>query len=164
MSATSFQQLLTQLTEGAVEFVLIGGVAAGIHGSPYVTYVVDFCYDRSRENVDRLARALAPIHPTLREAPPDLPFRLDSATITAGLNFTLETDFGPLDLFGEVAPFGQYSETIRHSEIIELFGLPVRVLSLESLIKSKQAVGRRKDLLVLPELLALLELRKEPPA
>ena len=164
MSATGFEQLLTLLTEGRVEYVLIGGVAAAVHGSPYVTYDVDVCYDRSRENVEQLARTLAPIHPTLREAPIELPFRLDAATLTAGLNFTLDTDLGPLDLFGEVAPFGQFSQLINHSEMIELFGLHVRVLTLESLIQAKQTAGRRKDLLVIPELLALLELRKRPPA
>ena len=159
----SFEQLLRQLTEGSVEYVLIGGVAAAIHGSPYVTYDVDVCYDRSRENVERLARALAPLHPTLRGAPRDLPFRLEPATIAAGLNFTLDTDSGPLDLFGEVAPFGPFSRLVRHSESMELFGLQVRVLSLESLIQSKQTAGRRKDLLVLPELRALLELHTRPP-
>jgi predicted nucleotidyltransferase len=164
VSTTSFEQLLTRLTQGLVEYVLIGGVAAAIHGSAYVTYDFDVWYDRSMENVERLARALAPVHPTLREAPRELPFRLDAATIRAGLNFTLDTDLGPLDLFGEVAPFGQFSQVINHSEMMELFGLQVRVLSLESLIQAKQTAGRRKDLLVIPELLALLELRKRPPA
>ncbi len=151
------------MSEASVEYILIGGLAAIAHGSAYVTYDVDICYERSPANVERLCRALAPLRPTLRGAPKDLPFRFDPPTVLAGLNFTLETELGALDLFGEVAPFGQFPEVVEYSEIAELFGWRVRVLSLEALIRAKQAAGRSKDLLVIPELEALLELRKRPP-
>lgn len=162
MSATNFQQLITCLSEADVEYVLIGGLAAIAHGSAYVTYDVDVCYERSHANVERLCRALAPLHPALRGAPHDLPFRFDARTVLAGLNFTLDTDLGALDLLGEVTPFGPFVPVAAHSEIAELFGLRVRVLSLEALIRAKQAAGRRKDLLILPELEALLALRNRP--
>ncbi|MEK7785119.1 MAG: hypothetical protein AAB658_06795 [Chloroflexota bacterium] len=78
----------------------------------------------------------------------------------AGLNFTLDTDLGALDLLGEASPFGEFLQVIQHAEEAELFGYRVRVLSLEALIDAKRAAGRQKDLLVIPELEALLELRK----
>ena len=159
MSTTLFQQLITRLSEASVDYVLIGGIAAIVHGSAHVTYDVDVCYERSRANVERLCQALAPLHPTLREAPKDLPFRFDPLTVLAGLNFTLDTDLGALDLLGEVVPFGPFAYVVAHAEEAELFGLHVRVLSLEALIRAKQTAGRRKDLLILPELEALLELR-----
>ena len=44
--------------------------------------------------------------PYLRGAPPGLPFRWDDRTLKAGLNFTLTTTLGDLDLLGEVAGGG----------------------------------------------------------
>jgi hypothetical protein len=162
MSTTTFQQLIALLVEAKVEFVVIGGMAATVHGSAYVTYDVDVCYNRSAANIARLCQALATAHPLLRGVPKDVPFRLDAATVLAGLNFTLDTDLGALDLLGEVPPLGEFSQVAEHSETTELFGFPVRVLALDALIQAKRAVGRPKDLLVIPELEALLELRKRP--
>jgi hypothetical protein len=67
----------------------------------------------TRANQDRLATALAPLHARLRGAPPDLPFVLDARTLRSGLNFTLRTDAGDLDLFGELAGVGTYAECAR---------------------------------------------------
>src|SRR6266478_477932 len=72
------------LQRHGVEFMVIGGQAAALHGSPLPTYDIDLCYRRTGENLRRLAIALAEIHPSLRGAPPDLPFRLDAETIQAG--------------------------------------------------------------------------------
>jgi hypothetical protein len=163
MSATNFQRLVALMAEAEVEFVVIGGLAATVHGSAYVTYAVDVCYARSPQNVERLCRALATIHPRLRGVPQDVPFQFDPPTVLSGLNFTLDTDLGALDLLGEVSPLGEFPEVVNHSEVAELFGYRVRTLSLEALIQAKRAAGRPKDLLVIPELEALLELRKRPP-
>src|SRR5687767_4492919 len=80
-----------------VEFMVIGGQAAVLHGSPLPTLDIDLCYRRTAENLERLARALQDLHPTLRGAPPDLPFRLDAQSLALGANFTFTTDLGPLD-------------------------------------------------------------------
>jgi hypothetical protein len=58
---------------------------------------------------------------------------------------------------GEVAGVGDYQDVLKNSEYKELFGLQVRVLTIDGLIKAKRAAGRTKDLLVLPELEALRE-------
>jgi hypothetical protein len=160
MATTQFERLIAMLSQGQVEFVLIGGLAAIAHGSAYVTYDVDVCYGRTPENIARLCKALEPHHPCLRGAPPGLPFRFDPATVQSGLNFTLTTDIGDLDLFGQVTGLGGLDQVAAVSEVMELFGFSVRVLSLEGLIGAKKATGRQKDLRVVPELEALLELRK----
>jgi predicted nucleotidyltransferase len=162
VTATQLEALVGLLADGDVEFVVVGGLAAVVHGSAYVTHDVDVCYGRSATNVERLCGALAPVHPTLRGAPRGLPFRLDPPTVAAGLNFTLDTDLGALDILGEVQGLGAYTEVAEHSETVDLFGRSVRVLTLEALIRAKRAAGRRKDLLLIPELEALLELRKPP--
>ena len=156
---TDFEGLLRALTSAGVEFVLIGGVAARAHGSARLTQDLDIVYWRTPENIDRLATALAPIAPYLRGAPAGLPFRLDAATLTRGLNFTLTTTLGDLDLFGEVTGAGGYEELVGDTAELTLFGMRCRCLSLERLIAVKRAVGRPRDLEVIAELEALKEER-----
>src|SRR5215469_10288221 len=106
----NLEQTLRVLEEAGVKFVVIGGAAMYARGSPHLTRDVDICYERSSQNLERLARALAPHHPRLRGAPADLPFVFDTRTLASGMNFTLDTDLGELDLLGEVAGLGQYAE------------------------------------------------------
>lgn len=152
---------LRLLTQHQVEFVIVGGVAISAHGSSYLTYDLDVAYARTRDNVKRLAAALAPYHPRPRDFPADLPFVWDEQTIKQGMNFTLTTDLGNLDLLGEVAGLGDYEGVRGQSVIMNLFNMPCRVLSLDALIVAKRAAGRPKDLLVLPELEALREIAEE---
>jgi predicted nucleotidyltransferase len=158
--ATNIEKLLRALYDQKVEFIIIGGAAAVLHGSAYVTGDLDICYSRGKENIKKLATALAPFNPSLRGAPIDLPFRLDAESLNSGLNFTLTTDLGDLDILGEVTGFGGYARVLNFSEELEIFGMRCTVLTLEGLITSKRAVSRAKDLRLLPELEALLEIRK----
>lgn len=153
--------ILKALSASEVDFVVIGGIAAVAHGSAYVTQDFDICYARTPVNLERLAGALAPFHPRLRGAPVDLPFHLDAATLRGGLNFTLTTDLGDIDLMGEIAGFSSYEEVAAGSETLELYGVSCRILTLEELIRSKRAAGRPKDMLLLSELEALSALRSE---
>lgn len=154
-----FRRVTAVLTKACVEFVVIGGAAMIAHGSAYVTQDFDVCYERSRNNIRRLVQALAPYHPRLRGAPADLPFRFDEETIRAGLNFTLATDLGDIDLLGEVAGIGLYAAVLGSSECAASSGQEWRVLSLEGLIKAKRTAGRPKDLAAVKELEALKELK-----
>lgn len=145
------------LTSNNVEFVIVGGVAVRIHSSAYVTFDLDFCYQRTNENLRHIVTALAAFKPRPRNFPENLPFVFDERTLQNGTNFTLETEIGDIDLLGEVAGLGNYEAVERESEIKHFFGSDVKILSLEGLIKAKRAAGRTKDLLVLPELEALHE-------
>ena len=158
---TDFKALLRALSEGAVEFILVGGVAATVHGSSRLTVDVDAVYSRDRRNVERLVLALTPYHPYLRGAPPGLPFRWDTATILQGLNFTLTTDIGDLDLLGELTGGGRYEDLLEHSLPIRVFGVECRCLTLERLIEVKRAAGRPKDLEAIAELEVIRDRR--PP-
>ncbi len=156
-----FEKALVTLDNAQVRFVIVGGVAITIHGSAYVTFDLDFCYARDAENLLRLARALQLFNPRLRGAPVNLPFHFDEKTLRSGLNFTLTTDLGDIDLLGEVTGIGNYAEAIEVSMPVELFGRSFAVLTLDALIASKKAAGRPKDLQVLPELEALREAIEE---
>lgn len=157
---TDFKSVLRVLAEGEVEFIVVGGLAAVFHGSARLTFDVDVVYRRSAENLRRLVLALTPHRPYLRGAPPGLPFRWEVETLARGLNFTLTTDVGDVDLLGEIVGGGSYDDLLPHSEVIPVFGVPCRCLRLERLIQVKRAAGRPKDLEVIAELEALLEERR----
>lgn len=156
---TRLETFLTALRQEGVSFVIIGGVAATIHGSARLTNDLDIAYERSRSNIDRLTRALAAYEPYLRGAPAGLPFRWDASTIRAGLNFTLRTSNGDIDLLGEITGVGSYDRVLQQSIEVELFGATYRVISLDALIVAKRAAGRAKDLEVVAELEAIREER-----
>ena len=151
------QQAVELFGENEIEFVIVGGIAITLHGSSYLTADLDLCYNRSKDNLERIAAALSPHRPRLRGAPEGLPFVWDAETLRRGMNFTLTTDLGDIDLLGEVAGVGGYEEARAASVAFTLYGHEAHVLSLAALIRSKRAAGRPKDLLVLPELEALRE-------
>jgi hypothetical protein len=157
---TDFQRLLEVLGAAKVDFILVGGMAATVHGASRLTQDLDIVYSRSRPNVGRLVAALVPYRPYLRGAPPGLPFRWDAETIERGLNFTLTTALGDLDLLGEITGGGGYDELLARSSVIEVFGVACRCLDLPALIQVKRAAGRPRDLEALAELEALLEERR----
>jgi len=149
---TDIAALLRSLGARNVDFILVGGAAAVAHGSARLTQDVDVVYARDAENLGRLVDALSPLHPYLRGAPPGLPFTFDERTLRSGLNFTLQTTAGAIDLFGEIAGGGGYRELLPHSFEIEVFGTRCRLLDLETLIRVKRAAGRPKDLEAIAEL------------
>jgi hypothetical protein len=154
---TDFERLLVAMTRGGVEFIIIGGFAATAHGSAHVTVDLDVVYRRTPENLERLAASLGPLRPDLRGAPPGLPFQLDADTMKRGLNFTLTTGAGDIDLIGEAAGGGTFEALLPRSEVRELFGLGCRFVDLDTLIRLKRAAGRPKDLERIAELEALRE-------
>ena len=154
---TQLEQLLAALNAWGVEYIIVGGVAARAHGSSRLTDDVDISYARTPANLTRIVAALAPLNPYLRGAPPGLPFEWSAATLRAGLNFTLTTSAGAIDLLGEITGGGQFDDLLPHALTITLFGAEVRLLDLPWLIRVKRAAGRPKDLEVIAELEALQE-------
>jgi predicted nucleotidyltransferase len=154
---TDYENLLTLLARGGVQFVVVGGVAAVAHGSARTTEDLDIVYSRSSGNIKRLVEALSPTNPYLRGAPPGLPFKFDAKTVTNGLNFTLITNLGALDLLGEIAGGGGYEQLLPYSLKVVVFGIECQLLGLERLIQVKRAAGRPKDLEAIAELEKILE-------
>jgi predicted nucleotidyltransferase len=154
---TDYRGLLSALADARVEFIIIGGVAAVAHGSSRFTNDVDVVYRRTPNNFQRIVEALKDHSPYLRGAPLGLPFRWEPRTVAAGLNFTLNTNLGAIDLMGEAAGNGTYDSLLPDSECIELFGKSFRVVGLKRLIALKSAAGRPKDLDAIAELQAIDE-------
>jgi predicted nucleotidyltransferase len=156
-----FGTLLRALVDQQVRFIIIGGVAATVHGSARHTRDIDLVYARDDQNVSGIVTALAPYAPYLRGAPAGLPFRWDMATIRAGLNFTLTTSVSDVDFLGEVVGGGRYEDLLHDTVEIEAFGVRARCVTLSKLIVLKRAAGRPKDNEILAELQALLALIDE---
>lgn len=152
-----FERVIQILVDAEVEFVVIGGVCAALHGSALLTFDVDICYSRAGLNLKRIVAALAPFHPGPRGFPEALPFVWDETTLRNTTVLTLQTDLGEIDLLAEVAGLGGWDQVKSRSIPVEAFDRTISVLDLPSLIKSKRAAGRQKDLAALPELESLLE-------
>jgi|SRR5689334_23276018 len=155
-----FEDLLTLLAQNDVKFIVVGGVAGNLHGSARVTYDLDLVYSRDRENINRIALLLKPLMPYLRGAPAGLPFTWDERTIRHGLNFTLTTTLGELDLLGAIAGGGSYEQLLPFTLEINEQGLRFRCVTLERLIQLKRAAGRPKDFEAIAELEAILDERR----
>lgn len=143
--------------DAKVDFVVVGGVAVRSHGTSYITEDLDLCYSRTTENIKTIADVLRPFNPRPRGFPEDLPFIFDWSTINQGTNFTFKTDLGDIDLLGEVKGIGGYSEIVKEAITVDLDGSEVKILSINGLIKAKEAAGREKDVAGLKVLYALQE-------
>lgn len=158
-STTEFQpdEIVRLLHRHGVQYVVIGGLAAALHGSPTVTRDIDICYARDQANLERLADALGEVRARLRGAPDDLPFRLDARTLGRGDSFTFATDAGWLDILATPAGTHGYADLARTAETIEAFGETFLIAGIDDLIRMKRAAGRPKDRIELEVLGALRE-------
>jgi hypothetical protein len=159
---TQFGRLLHALIDGRVECIVVGGLAATIHGSARVTQDVDIAYRRTDENIARLVAALGPYRPYLRGAPANLPFEWSATTVRSGLNFTLVSTAGWINLLGEVTGGGTYDDLVGAAVAVQYHGASVLCVSLDTLIALKRAAGRPKDNEVVAELEVLRELQNIP--
>ena len=162
MGETRFEpaEIIAALERHAVRYVVIGGLAATLHGSPAMTTDADICPARDRDNLDRLARALVELRARIRTpgAPEGLAFACDAtflSRIDVVLNLT--TRFGDLDLSFVPSGTRGFEDLRQHADTMSLVGRPVAVASLADVIRSKEAANRPKDQAALPALRLLLQ-------
>ena len=151
---------LRALDRHGVRFILIGGLAARLLGSPSITHDLDICYQRTAANLEALAAALEELKARLRGAPEGLPFLLDAETLRRGDCFTFSTSAGALDILGTPAGAGGFEILRSNARWMELGGVRVLVVDLPDLIEMKKAAGRPKDRIEVEILTALLEERE----
>ena len=148
---------LGTLDAHAVRYVVIGGIAARLLGSPTVTRDLDICYARDRRNLEALADALRELKAELRGAAAGLPLRLDADALSAGDHFTFSTTAGDLDVLGTPSGTDGYEELETNALRLDIDGRSVLVASIDDLIRMKRAAGRPKDRVELEILGALRE-------
>ena len=153
--------LLERLVAGDVEFVVIGGLAAVVHGSATVTRDLDVVYAADPANLDRLGEALVALGARLRGVTDDVPFVPDGRTLRRTRVLTLDTLDGRLDLLAQPDGSPPYERLRERALRVDLAGIEVQVASLDDLIAMKKAAGRPKDLVAVEELEAIQRLQRE---
>ena len=162
----SIRELLSRLTSNGVEYVIVGGVAARLHGSTMATKDVDICCRMNEANLARLISALQPLHPKFRFHPKRPPLQHHPRDLAKFNMLNLSTDLADLDVMREVEPVGSYEQVLQKSVVMEIDGAPARVLDLDSLIAAKSAAARVKDklgLIYLDSLKKRLAAGEQPP-
>jgi len=140
------------LRANGVEFILVGGLAAVLHGAPVQTYDVDLVYSREPENLDRILEVLGSLDAIFR-IQPERRLRPDRAHLAGTGHLNLLTRYGPLDLLATAGRNLGFAELLPHSIEMEIGeGVRVRVLDLQTIIAIKESLGSEKDLAVLPVL------------
>lgn len=153
------KKLLEILLENNVDFVLIGGFAAVVHGSTLVTQDLDICMAMSPENIEKLRIILQDYHPWHRMNKAAKLSFLDHPESIDGLNnIYLQTDLGILDILSETQPAGDFESIKKNSIEIPLYGHKCRVISIDDLIKVKEKMNRPKDIQAVQELKKIREL------
>lgn len=150
--------LLAALLDAQVEFIVIGGAAAVLHGSPTTTQDLDVCHRRTPENIEKLLAVLTELDASIREVG-NRKLRPDRELLLHGQQPLLSTALGDLDTLCVLNDGRGYDELLPHSIEMMVDRRPLRVLDLETLIEVKAAANRPKDRLVLPILLALRDQR-----
>ncbi len=146
--------LLKLLIHSPVDFVLVGGFAAVLHGCNQTTRDLDICVLSSEEQVSLLKDVLKPYHPRHRMTEPKLSF-LEDSCFSDKQDLYLTTDLGLLDVIHHIEGIGGYYDVLRNCEEIAMYGGQCRLISLEDLIRSKKSLGRHRDLTIIQELEAI---------
>jgi hypothetical protein len=155
-------RILEVLHRNKVAYILIGGLAAVYHGSPFPTEDADITPEMDRRNLDRLAAALRELNARIRtdSEPSGLPFRCDGEALAAAKTWNLATDAGDLDVTFKPSGTSGYRDLRRDATEAQLYGVSVRIASLGDVIRSKQAANRPKDQRTLPTLREMLAQRR----
>jgi hypothetical protein len=153
------ERLLRALVDGRVDFVVIGGVAAVLHGSARATFDLDICFANEAGNLHALGGVLTSLDARLRGVAEDVPFVADGATLKRVDVLTLSTVAGDLDVLRVPSGAPRYDVLRAHADRFDVGGFEVLVASIEDLIAMKTAADRDKDRLDLAELEAILRLR-----
>lgn len=148
----NLNNLLRLLLEKNIDFVLIGEFASAVYGSTMVTRDIDICYACTPDNLNSLRDLLKDLHPIHRQTPQKLSFIEIPENLQGVSNLYLNTDLGTLDIVSQVTGVGDFDHVKKNAIEISLFGHKCKVISIDDLIKSKKAIGRNKDLLVVEEL------------
>jgi hypothetical protein len=154
-----FFNLLERLVNAGVDFVIIGGFAGVVHGCTYVTQDIDICCDFRPSTLFCIQKAISDINPVHRMTPSRKKLELTEQTCSQFKNLYLDTDIGQLDCLSFIDGLGDYSEVKRESELIEVEGMKMSVLSVDALIKTKKSMNRLRDKEALLQLEAIKKLK-----
>jgi hypothetical protein len=147
-----FQAIIRTLADHEVDFIIVGGISAVLHGAPIATFDLDIVHSRESGNLQRLISALERLGAHYREHA-DKRICPTESHLDSGGHHLLMTSMGPLDLIGAVTRERGYDDLLNESEMMTVGeNLNVRVLDLAALIAIKEELGQEKDIAALPVL------------
>jgi len=161
--SSDFLSLLERLINSDVEFVIVGGFAGVMHGCTYVTQDIDICCDFSPSNLLALQRSLSDLNPVHRMTPKRKKLNLTEQTCGQFKNLYLDTKIGQLDCLSFIDGLGDYEQVKKASRIVKVEDIKMRVLSLDALIKAKNAIKRPRDKEAILQLESIKKLQKRKP-
>ena len=144
-----FLEILKVLTKHKVNFIVVGGVCAVLHGAPVTTFDLDLVHSRSSQNLSSLMSALNELDAFYRGRV-DQQLKPKRAYLSSSGHQLLMTNAGPLDLLGAIGIGHSYDDLMKHTVVLEVGGLQVQVLDLETLIEVKKETISDKDKAVIP--------------
>lgn len=163
------EMILGLLAEHAVDYVIVGGLAAVASGASRVTFDIDVVPEWTDENLDRLAAALNAAGARLRiPKSAAIEFPIDARALRQSEVSTWRTMYGDVDVIigtptAERGVLADYRRLVGKASAREAFGVVVQIADLEDVIQSKQALAREPDLAALPELYRLRDALRQPP-
>lgn len=159
--AADLPALLAKLCDAGIEFIIVGGAAAVLHGAPITTSDLDIVHRRTPENVTRLLELLLELDAIMRYDLARRGLRPTAEMLSGRGQINLSTSLGPLDPLCELDPGQGYDELLEHSQAVTGEGRMMRVLDLPTLIAVKTKAGRLKDRMALPVLIATMQEREK---
>jgi hypothetical protein len=156
-----FVSILERLKKGGVDFVVVGGFAGVVHGCTYVTQKIDICCEFSSDNLNALEEAIGDLHPVHRMTPNRKAFEVNEKDYEQLKNLYLDTDIGQLDCMSFIDGLGDFGQVKRASEIHEVEKIRLSILSLNALIRAKQAMGRPRDAEAVLQLEAIRKIKEQ---
>jgi hypothetical protein len=148
--------LIETLLAANVEFIVVGGAAAVLHGAPTTTLDLDIVHSRADANVDRLATVLRELEAVYRD-PAGRRIEPTKQDLAGSGQLNLSTKLGPLDPLCQLYDGRGYDELLAHTTVLQDGALRIRLLDLPTLIEIKSSTGRAKDFMIVPLLGALLD-------
>ena len=160
-SRPDFLNILHIFQKHEVDYIIVGGVCAVLHGSPISTFDIDIVHSREPSNIDRLLKALEELEAQYRD-PAGRIIKPKRSHLSSPGHQLLMTKDGPLDLLGEISKGRDYNELLKKTAILILSeNLRVRLLNLETLIQTKEEAARDKDIAILAILKRTLEEKRK---
>jgi len=159
----SIRQTLQVLTQGGVEFIVVGGICARMLGLDHPVNDLDIVYRRSYDNCRKLAETLRPFNPYPRGLPPGMAVPWNTSVIRSGYSFLIQTDLGELDLIAELSGGLTFQRIRRRTFCAKVFGIACQCLELDLMIYHIELSGRPKDLRLARRLSALRDAPGKSP-
>jgi len=159
--SNDFSNLLQHLVDAGVDFVLVGGFAGVVYGTPLLTQTIEICCDFSAENLMVLQEAVSDLHPVHRMTPTRKALALTEESAGQLKNLYLDTNIGQLDCLSFIDGLGDYEKVKQASEQIQVRKMLLRVLGLDGLIEAKKAMNRPRDKEAVLQLETLKKLKRQ---